>query len=155
MLATLAGILLAVLIVLAGRLVWRLLRGIGALLRVRPRGPRRRSPGRRVRPLRGLRLRRSRAMLRAEGERSARLTAEVRRLRAELALARAQRDAALARGGGAASRAGGHDLFQEAKREFARRFHPDRLPAGAPDRALRGAIFREFWAVLRRIERGR
>jgi hypothetical protein len=151
MLATLAGILLAVLIVVAGRLAWRLLCRIGALLRAWPRGPRR--PGRRGAQLRGLRLRRSRAMLRAEGERSAKLTAEVRRLRAELALARAQRDAALARGG--AAQVPGHDLFQEAKREFARRFHPDRLPAGAPDRALRTAIFRDFWHVLRRIERRR
>ncbi len=69
-------------------------------------------------------------------------------------MARAQRDAALARDGGA-GRAPAHDLFQEAKREFARRFHPDRLPAGAPDRALRTAIFRDFWDVLRRIERRR
>lgn len=155
MLATLAGILLAVLIVLAGRLAWRLLCRIGALLRVRPRSRRRGQPARRAPRWRGLRLRRSRAMLRAEGKRSAALTVEVRRLRAELALARAERDAALARGGGAASRAAGDDLFKEAKREFARRFHPDRLPADAPDRALRTAIFRDFWAALRRIERGR
>lgn len=150
MLATLAGILLAVLIVLAGRLAWRLLRRIGALLRPRPRRRGRRAP-----MLRGLRLRRSRALLRAEAARSARLTAEVRRLRAEVALARAERDRAMARGGDLPARAVGHDLFQEAKREFARRFHPDRLPAGAPDRALRSAIFRDFWEALRRIERRR
>ncbi len=42
----------------------------------------------------------------------------------------------------------------EAKRAFALRFHPDRLAAGGLERALRIAMFREYWAELRRIERG-
>lgn len=44
--------------------------------------------------------------------------------------------------------------FQEAKRAFARRFHPDFVNATGTDRALRIDLFKEFWADLERIERG-
>ncbi|NKC33683.1 hypothetical protein [Falsiroseomonas selenitidurans] len=84
----------------------------------------------------GLRLAYSRALARSESARAAALAAEVARLRVELRLARAP-----------------EPRFQRAKREFARRFHPDRLPRRTPDRPLRIALFREYWAVLRRIER--
>ena len=137
LLAILAGVLLALLLVGLLALGMRLVR---AGLRLFRRGQ-----GRSVPPglaLRARRLGRARALARAEGARAAALAEEVQRLRVELRLLRAK-------GGGA------DDRFLRAKREFARLFHPDRLPRGAPDRALRTGIFREFWAVLKRIERGR
>ena len=135
LLAILAGVLLALLLVGLLALGMRLLRAARQALRRRPA----------VRPrlrLSALRLGRARALARAEGARSAALADEVQRLRVELRLLRA---------GSAAV----DDRFLRAKREFARRFHPDKLPRGAPDRAIRSGIFREFWAVLKRIERGR
>jgi len=137
LLAILAGVLLALLLVGLVALGMRLLR---AALRVMRRGQGLSVP--RGLALSALRLGRARALARAEGARSAALAEEVQRLRVELRLLRA---------GSAAA----DDRFLRAKREFARRFHPDRLPRGAPDRAIRGGIFREFWAVLKRIERGR
>ncbi|WP_237215538.1 hypothetical protein, partial [Falsiroseomonas oryziterrae] len=107
------------------------------------------------------RLRRSRALARREGARSREATEEVRRLRAELRLVRAERDEAIARLGLADAprgrwwlRRAPDDRFQRAKRAFALRFHPDRVPRDAPDRALRLAVFRDYWDALRRIERG-
>ena len=44
--------------------------------------------------------------------------------------------------------------FQEAKRAFARRFHPDFVNATGMERTLRTDLFKEFWADLERIERG-
>lgn len=135
LLAILAGVLLALLLVGLLALGMRLLRAARQALRRRPAVPR---------PLRlgALRLGRARALARAEGARAAALAQEVQRLRVELRLLRS---------GSAAA----DDRFRLAKREFARRFHPDTLPRSAPDRAIRGGIFREFWAVLKRIERGR
>lgn len=43
------------------------------------------------------------------------------------------------------------DRFREAKRAFARLFHPDHGGRDAPER---GQVFLEFWPVLERIERG-
>ncbi|MFM2148387.1 MAG: hypothetical protein RLZZ187_693 [Pseudomonadota bacterium] len=137
LLAILAGVLLALLLVGLLALGMRLVR---AGLRLFRRGQGQSVPRRLA--LRARRLGRARALARAEGARAAALAEEVQRLRVELRLLRAK--------GGAAD-----DRFLRAKREFARRFHPDRLPRSAPDRALRTGIFREFWAVLKRIERGR
>ena len=137
LLAILAGVLLALLLVGLLALGMRLVR---AGLRLFRRGQGRSVP--RGLALRARRLGRARALARAEGARAAALAEEVQRLRVELRLLRAK-------GGGA------DDRFLRAKREFARLFHPDRLQRGAPDRALRTGIFREFWAVLKRIERGR
>lgn len=137
LLVILSGVLLALLLVGLLALGMRLVR---AALQVLRRGRRFSVP--RGLALSALRLGRARALARAEGARSAALAEEVQRLRVELRLLRA---------GSAAA----DDRFVRAKREFARRFHPDRLPRGAPDRAIRGGIFREFWAVLKRIERGR
>ena len=137
LLAILAGVLLALLLVGLLALGMRLVR---AGLRLFRRGQGRSVP--RGLALRARRLGRARALARAEGARAAALADEVQRLRVELRLLRA---------GSAAA----DDRFLRAKREFARRFHPDTLPRGAPDRAIRGGIFREFWAVLKRIERGR
>lgn len=137
LLAILAGVLLALLLVGLLVLGMRLVR---VALRVLRRERRFSVPHAITRSAR--RLGRARALARAEGARAAALAAEVQRLRVELRLLRA---------GSAAA----DDRFVQAKREFARRFHPDRLPRGAPDRAIRGGIFREFWAVLKRIERGR
>ena len=153
MLAMLAGAMIALLLLLLGWWTWRMLLIFGALLR-RPWQRRARLPAR----LRGLRLSRSRALARREGARAAAMAEELQRLRVELRIVRAQRDDALARAERAARKAprrrAGDDLFQQAKREFARRFHPDRLPHGTRDRALRIALFRDYWEVLRRIERG-
>ncbi len=120
-----AGILLALLAWGLGRVVARLLR---ALTRRRPLGR-----------WRAARLARSKALVRSEQARAEALAAEVARLRQELRNAR-QAPAS-------------EERFRRAKREFARRFHPDLLPRRSAERPLRIAIFREYWAVLRRIER--
>jgi hypothetical protein len=155
--AVVAGCLLALLLVGLGTAFVRLVRGALGLLRL----PRRRGAALLAR-LRGLRLRRIRALARSERARAAAATEEVRRLRAELRLLRAERDATLARMVAAVTRPGSplgrqgrpDDRFQRAKRAFARRFHPDRLPPDAPDRRLRAALFREHWEELQRIGRG-
>ncbi len=131
--AELLGILLALL--LAG-LAWLLVR---LLRRVREwlagwRPP----PGR---------LKVARALGRSQAARIAALTAELERSR--LALRLAERELARLRAG----RPGPDDRFLRAKRAFALRFHPDRVWASGTERALRRAIFQEFWAELRRIER--
>ncbi|MBU8537690.1 hypothetical protein [Falsiroseomonas tokyonensis] len=130
------GVVLALLVLGLGMLVRRLLRRLAVLLRglltvpARPTGYQ----------LRGLRLAHSRALVRSEQRRAEALAAEVMRLRVELRMAK---------------QAPAEPRFQRAKREFARRFHPDRLPPRSPDRSIRIAIFREYWAVLRGIERSR
>ena len=133
----LGGLLLALLLLGLGRLIRRALRAASALLRSLWHRLRRPHWGGITLP--ALRLSRSRAFARAESERAARLAAEVARLKVELRLARS---------------APAEPRFQRAKREFARRFHPDRLPPRCPDRRLRIAMFQEYWAVLRGIERG-
>jgi hypothetical protein len=45
--------------------------------------------------------------------------------------------------------------FRRAKRAFAERFHPDRAMGGTMDRLIREQVFKEFWAELEKIERGR
>ena len=90
------------------------------------------------------RLGMARALNRSQAARIAELTAELDRTR--LALRMAERDRARGRRP--------DDRFLRAKRAFALRFHPDRWPRPSPERALRRAIFQEFWAELRRIERG-
>lgn len=148
MLATSLGVLLALVLLLVGYAVMRMLRAFAGLLRTlgRPRAGWR---------LRGLRLSRSRALAQAEGARATAMEAEVRRLRAELRLMRAERDRALSGNWERPARGTApDDRFARAKREFAMRFHPDRLRSPALERSLRGAIFREYWGVLRRIERG-
>ena len=44
--------------------------------------------------------------------------------------------------------------FREARRTFARLYHPDHVPADDSDRATRAEVFKEFWAELDRIDRG-
>lgn len=144
LIAVVAGCLLAALLVWIGAALARLARGALLLLRM----PRRRGAVL-VARLRGIRLRRSRALARAAGNRAAAAAAEVRRLRAELRLLRAERDEALARLASLPD-----DRFLRAKRAFAMRFHPDRLARDAPDRRLRAILFREHWQELQRIERG-
>lgn len=43
--------------------------------------------------------------------------------------------------------------FKEAKRTFARRFHPNAQSMDGREKEIREALFREFWADLERIER--
>ena len=44
--------------------------------------------------------------------------------------------------------------FREARRTFARLYHPDQVPADDSDRTIRAEVFKEFWAELDRIDRG-
>ncbi|MGX9962805.1 hypothetical protein ACVFYP_05750 [Roseomonas sp. F4] len=120
------GLLLALLLWGVARLMLRLWRALRRLGRPSPASRRDR------------RLTRSRALARSEQARAQALSEEVARLRQELRMAR---------------RPSPDSRFQRAKREFARRFHPDRLPRRGPERTLRVMIFRDYWAVLRRIER--
>lgn len=48
---------------------------------------------------------------------------------------------------------GGNDIFQRAKREFARMYHPDNVGGSSIERMVRAEIFKEFWAVLETIEK--
>ena len=143
MLFTLAGFALALLPVLAFYAAWRFLRAVFGLLR---------APWRRL-VLLGARLSRlkparTRALARQEGPRAAALAEEVQRLRADLRIAQAERDLAVA------VQPARDDRFLRAKQEFARLFHPDSLAPDDPERLLRIAIFRDYWRVLRQIERG-
>jgi hypothetical protein len=154
--AALVGWAVALLLITFGVALLRLGRELAAILRL----PRRRGAVL-VARLRGLRLRRSRAIARQESGRAREATEEVRRLRAELRVVRAERDEALGRLAQAAApprrwrhRPVPDDRFLQAKRAFALRFHPDRVPRDAPDRALRVLVFRDYWDALRRIERG-
>jgi hypothetical protein len=45
------------------------------------------------------------------------------------------------------------DRFRRARSEFARLYHPDQVKAEGIERVIRAEIFKEFWAVLERIER--
>ena len=48
-----------------------------------------------------------------------------------------------------------HDhKFREARRSFARLYHPDHVPLDDSDRETRAEVFKEFWAELERIDRG-
>ncbi len=126
----LLGVLLACGIASLAWLAWRLLRALRRLL-----------PG--PRPLRAAPIRLARHRLRHADARAAELTAEIERLRLALRAARAAPK----------PQATGRDRFQEAKRAFALRFHPDRITARAAERMIRIAMFKEHWAELRRIER--
>lgn len=153
MLVTLAGTLIAILPVLVAYAIWRLVRALWRLLA---------QPRRRFRVLVAragrLRLRRPRRPAAEDGPRAEALAAEVARLTTELRLARAQLAVAEAAIDRPALRLPwrrpADDRFHQAKLAFARAFHPDRLAEDAEDRAIRAAIFRDFWEVLRRIERG-
>jgi len=126
----LLGVLLAGCVAGLAWLVWRLARALRRLL-----------PG--PRPLRAAPIRLARHRLRHADQRAAELTAEIERLRVALRAARSAPKPAPA----------GRDRFQEAKRAFALRFHPDRITARAAERMVRIAMFKEHWAELRRIER--
>jgi hypothetical protein len=126
----LLGVLLAGCIAGLAWLAWRLLRALRRLL-----------PG--PRPLRSAPIRLARHRLRHADARAAELTAEIERLRVALRAARSAPKPATT----------GRDRFQEAKRAFALRFHPDRITARAAERLVRIAMFKEHWAELRRIER--
>ena len=155
MIFTLAGFALALLPVLAFYAAWRFLRAAFGLLR-RPRQRLALFLARlsRLKPLP------TRALARQEGPRAAALAEEVHRLRADLRIALAERDLAVAlrmparRRIALSWRRARDERFQQAKQEFARLFHPDRLAPDDPERALRTAVFRDYWDVLRRIERG-
>jgi hypothetical protein len=116
-------------------LAWLLLRALRRLLPGLLPGPR---------PLRSAPIRLARHRLRHADQRAAELTAEIERLRLALRAARSATTPATT---------SGRDRFQEAKRAFALRFHPDRITARAAERLVRIAMFKEHWAELRRIER--
>ena len=89
----------------------------------------------------------------------------VRRLERRLAIAEGERNRLRAaamdttagisadRGGGGRPGAAWDVKFKEAKRTFARRFHPNAQSADGREKEIREALFREFWADLERIER--
>jgi hypothetical protein len=126
----LLGFLLAILIVGLIWGLWRLFRAAIALL----------SP---CASLRATPLRLARRRLRRADAHAAAQAAEIRRLR--LALRMHHRRCTLSSDG---------DRFEQTKRAFALRFHPDHAGTSEPERSLRIAMFKEFWAELRRIERG-
>lgn len=154
----LLGILLAALLAGLGWLSWRGLR----MLRLRLLAGRAfRLPAVHLPRLRGsARLGQARRRLHAADDRAADLVAEVVRLKLALRVAEKERDAARAalveapRRALWPIRAPQDDRFQQAKRSFALRFHPDRPGILAAERSVRAAMFREFWGELRRIERG-
>lgn len=152
MLVTLAGTLIAILPVLVAYALWRLMRMLWRLLRQ----PRMRF-GVLVARAGRLRRRRSSTAVSGEGPDPAVMAEEVARLRAELRVARAELAVLEAARPGTGVRWPWRrpvdDRFHQAKLAFARAFHPDRLPEGAADSAIRAAVFKEFWDVLRRIER--
>jgi hypothetical protein len=49
---------------------------------------------------------------------------------------------------------GADEKFRAAKRTFAKKFHPDQAVGGTAEKAVREAVFKEFWTELERIERG-
>ena len=73
-------------------------------------------------------------------------SAECDALQAELRRRTADGDARPTRDGTA------DDKLRAAKRDFAKRFHPDRLPARSVERTVREEVFKEYWQVLQRIE---
>lgn len=151
MLVTLAGTLIAILPVLVAYAIWRLMCAVWRLLRQ----PRRRLA---VIVARAGRLWPSRRRTPVGDSQQAQMAEEVARLKAELRVARAELAVAQASQVRTPLRLPWRrpvdDRFHEAKLAFARAFHPDRLAEDATDRAIRAAIFRDFWEVLRRIERG-
>lgn len=153
MLVTLAGTLIAILPVLVAYAIWRLMRALWRLLLT----PRKRMGVLLARAGR-IRLRRAPAVVSEEGPRTTALAEEVARLKTELRVARAElalAEAAKPRGGLRLPwQRPADDRFHQAKLAFARAFHPDRIPDDAEDRAVRAAVFKEFWDVLRRIEKG-
>ena len=135
------GILLALLILVLGILLWRLLRwlcrGLACCLaRAAPGGACRRCAASASAP--------PAPRHRHQAARIAALTTELERSRRALLLA----EAARARPGPP------DDRFRRAKQAFAVHFHPDRLRCAEPERGIRIGIFSQFWQVLRRIERG-
>lgn len=134
------GVLLALLLVVLGILLWRLVRWLGRGIAMLFGASR---PGHRLAAMRGVRLRTARAQGRHQAARIAALTTELERTRRALVLAEAAR----------AGAGPPEDRFRRAKQAFAVHFHPDRLRCGEPERSLRIGIFSQFWQVLRRIER--
>lgn len=45
------------------------------------------------------------------------------------------------------------DMFQDAKRQFARLYHPDSVKVDGIEKLVRGEIFKEFWSILEGIEK--
>ncbi len=85
------------------------------------------------------------------------LREELEQARAVMAAQQRELDALRSSGAGGAppDMAEDRGRFQRAKRAFAERFHPDRATGGTMDRLIREQVFKEFWAELEKIERGR
>jgi len=81
--------------------------------------------------------------------------------KAEARAAAAEKRAAAAEARAAAAEAvkgnpnagGGTDKLREAKRTFARLYHPDNVHGSGIDKMVRAEIFKEFWRELERIEK--
>ncbi|WP_156909988.1 cell division protein ZapB [Rubritepida flocculans] len=85
------------------------------------------------------------------------LREELEQARAVIAAQQRELDSLRSSGAGGAppDMAEDRGKFQRAKRAFAERFHPDRATGGTMDRLIREQVFKEFWAELEKIERGR
>ncbi len=47
----------------------------------------------------------------------------------------------------------GDAKFRQAKKAFARMYHPDQITGDTPEKRIRTELFKEFWHELERIER--
>jgi hypothetical protein len=61
---------------------------------------------------------------------------------------------ARAQTGGKANATGVDNRFEQVKRAFARKYHPDRVRVDGFDKTIRTEIFKEFWHEIERIEKG-
>lgn len=61
---------------------------------------------------------------------------------------------AKARGAHNPGPAGKDEKFSEARRAFARLYHPDNVKGGGLDKIIRAEIFKEYWSELEKIEKG-
>jgi len=75
--------------------------------------------------------------------------AEISRLRARLG----EEEPPPSSGNGAGAYDGGDAKFRQAKKAFARMYHPDQIAGDSLEKRIRTELFKEFWEELDRIER--
>lgn len=74
---------------------------------------------------------------------------EIKRLRTRLG----EEGSPLAQRNGDGAHYAGDVKFRQAKKAFARLYHPDQTAGDSPEKQLRTELFKEFWDELERIER--
>lgn len=75
--------------------------------------------------------------------------AEITRLRARLG----EEELSPGPGDGSNGDRAGELKFRQAKKAFARLYHPDQIAGDSPEKRIRVELFKEFWEELERIER--